>query len=126
MDNAAPPRPLTFGAVILAAGNSTRMGRAKQFLEIEGKPLLLKAVEAALSSRSWPVIVVTGAEAERVHALLAPFPLLIAENTHWAEGMGTSVRTGISLLQQFSPSMDAAMLAVCDQPHFSRATIDAL
>ncbi|MEO5960797.1 MAG: NTP transferase domain-containing protein, partial [Opitutaceae bacterium] len=44
-----------FGAVILAAGASTRMGTPKQLLPIDGQPLLVRAVAAALASSAWPV-----------------------------------------------------------------------
>jgi molybdenum cofactor cytidylyltransferase len=115
-----------FGVVILAAGASTRMGRPKQLLEIDGKPLLVRAVEQALASPAWPVVVVLGAQAETIRPSLARLPVLVAENAAWAEGMAASLRTGITTLQQFSRSLDAAVIALTDQPAFSAHTIDQL
>jgi molybdenum cofactor cytidylyltransferase len=117
---------LNFGAVILAAGASTRMGEPKQLLPIEGVPLLLRTVEAALLSPAWPVVVVLGANAERIRPLLARHPVLITENPAWVEGMASSLRTGIATLQQFSRSIDGVLVSLCDQPAFSVDTIERL
>lgn len=124
--SAAPRRHPRFGAIILAAGASTRLGRPKQLLMFEGTPLLVRAVEAALASDAWPVIVVLGAHAEAIRPSLARLPILIAENATWAEGMASSIRAGITLLQQFSRGLDAALIALCDQPAFSANTISRL
>jgi molybdenum cofactor cytidylyltransferase len=115
-----------FGAVILAAGASTRLGTPKQLLVIDGKPLLVRAVEATLASPAWPVVVVLGANAEKIRPVLARFPLLITENPAWSEGMASSIRAGVTTLQQFSRALDAALIALCDQPAFSTATIAQL
>lgn len=121
-----PAPPFRFGVAILAAGASTRMGTPKQLLEIGGQPLLVRAVEAALASAAWPVIVVLGAQAEKIRPILAPFPVLVTENPAWSEGMAASIRAGVTTLQQFSRRLDAALIALCDQPAFSTATIAQL
>ena len=123
---ATGPAPLRFGAIILAAGASTRMGTPKQLLEVEGRPLLVRAVEAALASAAWPVVVVLGAHAEKIRPVLARLPVLIAENPAWAEGMAASIRTGITTLSQFSRALDGALIALCDQPAFSADNIAQL
>jgi molybdenum cofactor cytidylyltransferase len=115
-----------FGAVILAAGASTRMGRPKQLLLLDGRPLLVRAVEAALASPAWPVVVVLGANADQIRPVLARLPVLIAENPEWSEGMAASIRAGVSTLRQFSRGLDAALLALCDQPAFSADVIAQL
>ena len=115
-----------FGIVILAAGASSRMGTPKQLLEIDGKPLLARAVEAALASPGWPVVVVLGANAEKIRPSLARYPVLVTENPAWAEGMAASIRAGVTTLQQFSRALDAALIALCDQPAFSADTIAQL
>lgn len=115
-----------FCAIILAAGASTRMGEPKQLLPVTGHPLIIRAVEAALASAAWPVVVVVGAHAEKIRPLLAHHPVLIAENAAWIEGMASSLRTGIATLQQFSRSLNAAVVALCDQPAFSARVIDQL
>ncbi len=127
MSDTAPARPtLRCGLVILAAGASTRMGAPKQLLEVAGKCLLARAVEAALASPAWPVVVVLGANASAIRPVLAPYPVLVTENEAWSEGMAASIRAGIHTLQQFSHHVDAALLALCDQPAFCADTIDRL
>jgi CTP:molybdopterin cytidylyltransferase MocA len=115
-----------FGAIILAAGGSSRMGQPKQLLPCNGRPLVVHAAEAALASSAWPVVVVLGANAGAIRPVLAKLPVLIAENPAWAEGMASSIRAGITTLQQFSRSLDAALIALCDQPAFSSKVIEKL
>lgn len=119
-------RDLRFGVAILAAGSSSRMGSSKQLLELDGKPLLVRTAEAALASAAWPVVVVLGANAEKIRPSLARLPVLVTENSAWAEGMAASIRAGITTLQQFSRHLDAALIALCDQPAFSSDTIARL
>lgn len=117
---------LRFGAVILAAGPSTRMGSPKQLLPVEGRPMVVRAAEAALGSPAWPVVVVLGADKERVRRELARLPVLAVENPAWAEGIASSIRAGIATLRQFSRSLEAALVALCDQPAFSAAAVGRL
>jgi CTP:molybdopterin cytidylyltransferase MocA len=119
-------QPLRFGAIILAAGASTRMGSPKQLLPLKGQSLLTGVVEAALAAKVWPVVVVLGAHAEKIRPLLARHPVLVAENPAWAEGMASSLRAGIATLQQFSRAIDGAVVALCDQPGFSAAVVGQL
>jgi molybdenum cofactor cytidylyltransferase len=102
------------------------MGVPKQLLDVEGRPLLLRAVDAALASPVWPVVVVLGANAEKIRPILARLPVLVTENAAWAEGMAASIRAGVTTLQQFSRHLDAALIALCDQPAFSADTIARL
>lgn len=120
------PTAFRFGAVILAAGASTRMGTPKQLLPLDGQPLLSRVVEAALASAAWPVVVVLGANAELIRPVLARHPILIVENPAWAEGMAASIRTGVTTLRQFSRALDAAIVTLCDQPAFSADVIAQL
>lgn len=122
----SPPPPFRFGAVILAAGASTRMGSPKQLLTLDGQPLVVRAVETALASPAWPVVVVLGAHAEKIRPLLTRLPVLIADSPAWAEGMAASIRAGITTLRQFSRALDGALVALCDQPAFSAEVIARL
>jgi CTP:molybdopterin cytidylyltransferase MocA len=121
-----PAPAFRFGLVILAAGESARMGTPKQLLPLDGQPLLVRAVDAALASAAWPVVVVLGAHAEKIKPALARLPVLVVENPAWSEGMASSLRLGVATLQQFSRQLDAALVALCDQPAFSSDTIARL
>ena len=125
----AAPRVLPrqhLGALVLAAGASTRMGTPKQLLLADGKPLLVRTVEALLDSPVWPVVVVLGAHAELIRPALTRLPVLIADNPAWAEGLASSIRGGIATLRQFSRALDGALVALCDQPAFSAAIVARL
>lgn len=102
------------------------MGTPKQLLVLDGKPLVVRAVEAALASPAWPVVVVLGANAEAIRPTLARLPVLITENPAWSEGMAASIRAGVTTLRQFSRALDAAAIALCDQPAFSAETLAQL
>ncbi|MFM8336248.1 MAG: NTP transferase domain-containing protein [Opitutaceae bacterium] len=114
------------GLVILAAGASRRMGSPKQLIEIDGRPLLVRAIEAALAAPVWPVVVVLGANATAIRPVIGHLPVLVVDNPAWAEGMASSIREGVATLRQFSRTLDAAVLALCDQPGFSAASVESL
>jgi molybdenum cofactor cytidylyltransferase len=104
------------GAVILAAGGSSRMGEAKQLLEIGGKPLVARAVDAALDSGARPVAVVVGPDPGRVLARIADRGIIAVHNPDWATGLSSSIRAGLAALLAAAPSLDAVLIAPCDQP----------
>lgn len=122
----SPPPPYRFGAVILAAGGSSRMGRPKQLLPIEGSPLLLRTVQTVLASPAWPVVVVLGHAVETLRPLLARLPVQVVHNAEWSKGLGSSILAGIQILERFSTSLDGALIALADQPHLSSSAIGRL
>src|SRR5215210_5943542 len=83
------------GAVILAAGSSSRMGSPKQTLQFRGQSLLRRAALAALDAGCRPVVVVTGAHAERCRHELYGLDVQEVFNASWETGMASSVRAGI-------------------------------
>ena len=110
-------------AVVLAAGRSTRMGTNKLTCEIAGKPLVRIIVEQALASAARPVIVVTGHEREKVEAALAGLPVTFAYNPNYADGLGSSLKTGISAVPG---EADAAVVCLGDMPQVDAALIDRI
>ena len=101
-------------AVVLAAGRSTRMGAINKMLaEIGGKPLVRIAVEQAIASRAKPVIVVTGHQHEKVEAALKDLPVRLVRNPDYAEGLGTSLKTGIAAVPE---NADGAIVCLGDMP----------
>ncbi len=109
----------SIGAIILAAGPGSRMGRAKQLLQIDGQSLVRRTARAALDGGCAPVVVVTGAHADAVGPELADLPVVLSFNSGWADGMGTSIRNGLASLLGSHPVIGAAIILVCDQPRLS-------
>ena len=72
--------------IILAAGSSSRLGRPKQLLELNGKTLLQKSIETALNV-SINVTVVLGANENLVRPTISGFPINIILNENWISGM---------------------------------------
>jgi molybdenum cofactor cytidylyltransferase len=99
--------------IVLAAGASTRFGSPKQLVRLKGRPLLHLAVSRAVEVAGQAVTVVLGANAADLAPLLRHTPATIVINRDWAEGMGSSVRTGIARLPA---AADAALLMLADQP----------
>ena len=115
------------GIIILAAGASTRMnGKPKQLLEFEGKTLLRRAAETALSSGLRPIVVVLGANSEKLLPEIKDLPVLTAINENWATGMGGSIKTGLSVLLTENTDIEAAILMLCDQPFVTAETLNRL
>ena len=116
----------TVPIIILAAGASTRMGVPKQLLRRHGRTLLGHAVEAALGSTCRPVIVALGANAEKIQPEIEGLSVQIVQNTHWAEGLSSSIRAGIAAIAGAPDPPEAVVLAVCDQPLVGSQDIEAL
>lgn len=114
------------GAVILAAGSSSRMGRPKQLLRFGGETLLRRAALAALGAGCDPVVVVTGAHAERTRGELRGLGVLEVENLRWETGMGSSVRAGVEALLEARAETDAVVLMLCDQPFVNADVVAVL
>ena len=107
------------GAIILAAGGSSRMGRAKQLLRLGRRSLLRRSVDSALEAGYRPVVVVLGAEAARARSQVDDLPVTVAVNERWHQGMAASIRIGVEALSEAGPRAEAVLMLVCDQPHLS-------
>ncbi len=112
--------------ILLAAGQSRRLGRPKQLLERDGETLLTKTVNAALGIDDAPMIVVLGAHAERCLPGLTDPRLTIIQNSEWSEGMASSVRCGLTVTTNRFPETDGVIIIVCDQPGLDTRTIQQL
>ena len=109
------------GLILLAAGASSRFGSPKQLVRFEGESLLRRAARTAIASGCEPVIVVLGANAERLLSECVDLAVTIVVNVDWEEGMSSSIRRGVATLDEFAVA-DVVLLLV-DQP---LVTADAL
>ena len=102
-----------FAAIILAAGQSRRMGAVNKLLiEVDGKPMMRHAVDAAREAGADPVIVVTGHQPEEVQAAAGDQATFV-HNPAFDQGLSTSLRVGISAVPE---ACDGALIALGDMP----------
>jgi molybdenum cofactor cytidylyltransferase len=117
------PRLPRIGAIVLAAGLSSRMGSNKLLATVAGKPLVRHAVEAAIGSAAGPVVVVTGSSAGDVHKAVSPLSPKIVENVDYSKGLSASLRVGLKALPA---DCDGAMVLLGDMPGVTSALLDKL
>ena len=109
--------------VLLAAGDSRRLGSPKQLLRIGGETLLRRAARESCASVARDVIVVLGFQADVMRAEISGLRARAIENAAWREGIASSIRAGVGALEA---SADGVLLAVCDQPRMTAAHCNAL
>ena len=114
------------GVVLLAAGESSRLGSPKQLLPYDGQTMIQYVLKTAGESTAKPVIVVLGAKADSIAAKIDNNSATVVVNDSWQEGMGASIRTGIKTLVQEDPHTEGAILMVCDQPDVTPQLINDL
>jgi len=114
------------GAIILAAGESSRLGTPKQLLKYAGRSLLQHSADAATTSGAHPVVVVLGASADSIKKEIENNKVHVVVNTKWHEGMASSIRCGIKTLLELDPLAEGAIMVLCDQPHITPALLTSL
>lgn len=105
-----------FGAIILAAGASTRMGRVKQVLPWKKSTLLQNAIDQVISSKIDDIVVVLGANKGVIEKHTDLSGVDIAINDTWEQGMATSIITGLKHLLSKQPELEAVLIVLSDQP----------
>lgn len=122
----APAKPAApgIGALVLAAGKSSRMGAANKLTaEVDGAAMVARVVDAALKSGAKPVIVVTGHQDNEVRAALKGRDVQFVHNPDYAEGLSTSLRAGAKALPD---GLDAAVVCLGDMPDITARHIGRL
>jgi molybdenum cofactor cytidylyltransferase len=119
----APSRPRV-AAVILAAGQSRRMGPSNKLLaDVAGKPMVVHVADAVQSSQARPVLAVVGHQADAVRAALAGHDIMFIDNPDFAEGISGSLKHGLRALPR---GIDGAIICLGDMPRVTAAQIDRL
>jgi molybdenum cofactor cytidylyltransferase len=124
----APPvleRWAPLAVVVLAAGQASRMGRAKQLLAVDGVTMVRRAVQTALASGAQQLVLVTGAYAEEVALEAKPLAaahahLTLIDNDAWATGQASSMHVGLAALD---PTIEAVTFLPVDQPYVPHALL---
>lgn len=101
--------------LILAAGESTRMGQPKQLLPYKDSNLLLEKIKQFQSLDNVVIFVVLGAFFKEIFPLLRELPVKVVMNTNWQEGMGSSLSKGIGLIQK-KEMFDRVLITLSDLP----------
>ena len=112
---ASSPPSREIAIIVLAAGQSRRMGRHNKLLEpVDGEPMVRHAVRAAASaSGGRPVVVVTGHERAEVEASLAGFDIAFSHNPDYGAGLSTSLARGVAALPS---GVEGAIVCLADMP----------
>ena len=118
-----PPGP-RIAALLLAAGQSRRMGGPNKLLEpIDGTPMVARTAQRLLSSRARPIVAVLGNQAERVDAALGNLPVERVRNPAFAEGLSTSLKRGLAALPD---DIDGVIVCLGDMPLVAGRDLDRL
>ncbi|MBC7759333.1 MAG: nucleotidyltransferase family protein [Phormidesmis sp. FL-bin-119] len=112
----------SFAVIILAAGNSSRLGSPKQLLPYAEKTLLQHAIDNAKESRANHVIVVLGSRKPLIENKIDHDEIIVVENLNWGSGIASSIKAGVNALKEIPTETDGVILMVCDQP-FANAEI---
>ncbi len=113
----------TVTAIVLAAGESKRMGRPKQLMPFGDVTMLEKVVATILQAGLNEVIVVLGHRAREIAPRLAGRPVVIVTNPDYWQGMSSSLRCGLG---RASETVAAFMVVLGDQPLIGRDIVAKL
>lgn len=108
-------------AMILAAGESKRMGKPKLLLHFRGKTIIETILGQVIQSRVEKILVVLGSNREKIERKIKNLPLKITVNPDFREGMLSSVQLGFQALPK---NARAVLVILGDQPAISSAIID--
>ncbi len=111
---------MSTAALVLAGGGARRMGRPKQLVEWDGRPLLEQVVTMV---SGWPVdlmVVVLGADADQILEAVDFGDSVIAVNPEWEEGLASSIRVGVDVLMR-ERAPERAFMVLGDQPEIPAA-----
>jgi len=110
-------------AIVLAAGESRRMGGTKQLLPWHEKTVLGHLLDTLQSSSVGEIILVLGHEAERILEKVAIREIKVVFNPDYQKGMSTSLRRGLMAANQ---AADGFLVVLADQPAITPEIIDRL
>src|SRR5262249_21763741 len=119
----AIPTAARIGAVVLAAGTSSRMGANKLLVEIGDKPMIRRVAETTIASSADPVIIVTGNGGDAVKAVLQDCDVQLVHNADFTCGLNTSLKHGLRALPE---DCDGALIVLGDMPDVDTALIERL
>src|SRR4029077_19934552 len=110
----AKPQGPRIAALLLAAGQSRRMGGPNKWLaEIDGTPMVAHVARRLLASRARPIIAVLGNQADEIDAALGKLPVERVRNSEFAAGLSTTLKRGIAALPS---DLEGVIVCLGDMP----------
>lgn len=110
--------------ILLAAGESSRLGEPKQLLDLDGEPLVRRVARQLIDLEAGPIGVVVGARRDLIAAALGGLALTIVTNDDWLLGIGSSISAGMRWAEPLG--VEAVMVVLCDQPEIDTAHLSRL
>jgi molybdenum cofactor cytidylyltransferase len=125
IDRAAiPPRTPKIAALLMAAGQSRRMGAQNKLLaEVNGSPMVRQALNQITDSDARPIAIVLGHEPEKIRACLANSDVTFVENLDFEQGLSTSLKRGLDSLPD---DIDGVIVCLGDMPRVTADEINRL
>ncbi len=115
-----------YSIVILAAGNSTRMGKPKLLLKFKGKTLVSIAASAAAGTGCKNIFIVTGASHPETSNELEATDFRLVYNKDWQDGISSSIKLGLAAVLEHKPSTEWILYMVADQPYINAEILSAI
>jgi molybdenum cofactor cytidylyltransferase len=119
-------RKESIGVIVLAAGSSSRMGKPKQLLLIDGDPLLLRTIKTLQETKLEKIVVVLGAHRNETEKAISYVGVHTVFNDLWESGIASSVNSGLDFLLSSFPDINGVLILVCDQPLLTKLHIENL
>jgi molybdenum cofactor cytidylyltransferase len=114
------------GIIILAAGNSSRLGKPKQLLDFQGSTLLEKTIQAAERTSFAPIVLVLGAYTDEILPTIKELNINYVINDNWRDGMSSSIKAGLKKMIGLEPAIENVMITVADQPFITAEIFNLL
>jgi len=115
-----------YAVIILAAGESDRMGQPKQLLPYLETTLLEHAIETAGSLAVAEVCIVLGSGAETILPIIANASENIIINKDWKTGMSSTIKCGLQYILNKYPATDGIIFMTCDQPYITKENLNEM
>ncbi len=116
---------MTTGIIILAAGESTRLGYPKQIAKYKEKTLLQLAIDAANGCEADKRVLVLGANRDEIKKTFSGASIPNIPNPHFQKGMSTSIKIGLEYILKFDQP-DQVIIMLCDQPFVDAKILNKL
>jgi len=107
--------PTNIAIILLAAGESSRLGTPKQLLMYKGKNLMQHTIDMT-ETLGMDTVIVLGAFSDQILYYVDTYGAKVVQNMDWHEGLASSVRCGLEHVLMMNTDTEAVILVLCDQP----------